>query len=278
MKVTRPGSTTSSMGNRGGKHPSNHYGAQAYGLSGAHSKSVTGNHRIDIHTHAVPETGDEVRFDVGDIANVLGIPSEQMTPAVEQAIGRLIIRVNGLSENLADIKKHQAVLARTEGLDPFTGALNRSIFLQILENEMAIIGADRTVRTILVCEVANIDDLVLRFGYGAKSGIFNYVRRIMSDFIMAPHHLGYLGCNDFAALLYNVDADDLEQRLKAMKRRFADCPFMYDGRILPIKLLYGVYEPHNGDTALTALNAADISVRAQKEMFNAQLDLIPLGI
>ncbi|RCK30831.1 response regulator [Thalassospira profundimaris] len=266
------------MGGGDGRYPSNPYGVFTYGRDAGRRHSSTQDHQVDIDTDSLPDTVDEAPFHTPDIANVLGIPDNQVTPAVEQAIGRLMVRINGLTENLNDLKKRQARLARTEGRDPFTGALSRPTFMQILENEVSLIGADRTNRTVLICELFNIEQILQRYGQECKDGVFNYVRRIIADFVMSPHHLGYLGCNDFVALMYNVDEDDVQQRIEAITRWLHQNPYAHNHRFITVVPVFGVYQATNGDTALSVLSSADSALRAQKEMLLAKLDRIPYGI
>lgn len=278
MKVTRPGSTTASMGGGDGRYPSSPYGVFAYGKNAGQRRVRDQKHQVDIDTDDVPDTVDEAPYHTPDMANVLGIPDHQVTPAVEQAIGRLMVRINGLTENLGDLKKRQADLARNEGRDPFTGALSRPAFMQILENEMALVGTDRTSRMILLCELSNLDEILQTYGQECKDGLFNYVRRTMADFIMSPHHLGYLGCNDFVALMYNVDEEDIWQRVDAITRWLDQHPYTHDGHPIMLEPVFGLHEAEKGDTSTTALNAADAALRAHKEMYFAQLARIPHGI
>jgi diguanylate cyclase (GGDEF)-like protein len=249
-----------------------------YGRDAGRRNAPTQEHRVDIDTDSLPDTADEAPFHTPDIANVLGIPDHQVTPAVEQAIGRLMVRINSLTDNLNDLKKRQARLARTEGRDPFTGALSRPAFMQILENEVSLIGSDRTNRTVLICELFNIEQILQRFGQECKDGVFSYVRRIIADFVMSPHHLGYLGCNDFVALMYNVDEEDVQQRIAAITRWLDQNPYPHNHRFITVVPVFGVYQAVNGDTAQSALGSADAALRAQKEMLLAKLDRIPYGI
>ncbi|HAI31733.1 MAG TPA: GGDEF domain-containing protein, partial [Thalassospira sp.] len=134
------------MGGGDGRYPSSPYGIFAYGKDAGRRRAPSKDHQVDIDTNDVPDSVDEAPYRTLDMANVLGIPDNQVTPAVEQAIGRLMVRINGLTENLSDLKQRQAHLARNEGRDTFTGAISRPAFLQILENEMSLVGADRTSR------------------------------------------------------------------------------------------------------------------------------------
>ena len=278
MKVTRPDSMTPSMGGGDGRYPSSPYGVFAYGKDAGRRRVPNQNHQVDIDTVNVPESVEDAPYHTPDIANVLGIPDDQVTPAVEQAIGRLMVRINGLTDNLNELKQRQAHLARNEGRDPFTGAISRPAFMQILENEMSLVGADRTSRMVLMCELANIDDILQRHGQDCKDGLFNYVRRIMADFIMSPHHLGYLGCNDFAALMYNVDEEDVWRRVDAITRWLDQHPYTHKGQPIAVVPVFGLHHAQNGDTATSALNATDSALRAHKEMYLARLSRIPQGI
>ena len=279
MKVTRPPSSIPSMGGGDGRYSSNPYTAFAYGKDATGRRSRDDQrHAVDIDTADLPGPIEKPPVQSADIANVLGIPDEQVTPAVEQAIGRLMVRINGLSDKLTNLKKHHSLLARTEGRDPFTGALSRPAFMQILENEMTIQGTDRTTRMLVVCELANIEEILQLHGQDCKDGVFRHVHQTMAQFIMPPHQLGYLGCNDFVALLYNVDKDDTRQRADAIIRQISRQPYVHNGQAVAVHPVFGIYEIRNGDDAHSALNAADSSLRAEKQTCLAQLARIPFGV
>ena len=280
MKVTRPGyATPSSMGAGDGRYPSNPYAAYTYGRP-ARKKGAPDpdQHQVDIVNRDILSAEPPVPANIHDIADVLGIPDAQVTPAVEQAIARLMLRVNGLTENLAELRRHQIELARSEGRDPFTGALSRTSFMQIVENEMALVGSDRTTRTLLLCELSNLDEVLQRYGHGCKEGIFTFLYRTITEFIMPPHQVGYLGCNDFIALLYNMDEQDAWQRADAISRRLKKHPYFWNGKYITIIPVFGIYIAKSGDTAEDALVSVDYALRAEKEMKSAQLQRIPTGL
>ncbi len=280
MKVTRPGSATpSSMGAGDGRYPSNPYAAYTYGRpvrkKGAPDPE---QHQIDIVNRDILSAEPPVPANIHDIADVLGIPDVEVTPAVEKAIARLMLRVNGLTENLAELQRHQIELTRAEGRDPFTGALSRTSFMQIVENEMALVGSDRTTRALVLCEISNLDDVLQRHGHGCKEGVFTFLYRTITEFIMSPHQVGYLGCNDFIALLYNMDEQDVWQRADAVTRRLKKHPFFWNGKYITIIPVFGIYHVKAGETAHEALVSVDYALRAEKEMKSAQLQRIPSGL
>lgn len=280
MKVTRPGAATpSSMGAGDGRYPSNPYAAYTYGKQVRKQGSPdSGPHKVDIVNRDILIAEPVVSANIDDIADVLGIPDEQVTPAVERAISRLMLRVNGLSENLSELQRHQVDLARAEGRDPFTGALSRTSFMQIAENEMVLVGSDRMTRALLLCEIANLDDVLQRYGHGCKQGVFTFLYRTITEFIMPPHQVGYLGCNDFIALLFNMDEQDAWQRADAITRRLKKHPFFWNGKYITIVPVFGIYHVKAGETADEALVSVDYALRAEKEMKSAQLQRIPSGL
>ncbi|MBL4843338.1 MAG: diguanylate cyclase [Rhodospirillales bacterium] len=267
------------MGAGDGRYPSNPYAAYTYGRS-VRKKGAPDpdQHQVDIVNRDILNAEPAVTANIHDIADVLGIPDEQVTPAVERAISRLMLRVNGLSDHLSELQRHQVELARAEGRDPFTGALSRTSFMQIVENEMVLVGSDRTTRALLLCEIANLDDVLQRHGHGCKEGVFTFLYRTITEFIMPPHQVGYLGCNDFIALLYNMDEQDAWQRADAITRRLRKHPYFWNGKYITIVPVFGIYHVKSGETAEEALVSVDYALRAEKEMKSAQLQRIPSGL
>jgi len=78
--------------------------------------------------------------------------------------------------------------------------------------------------------------------------------------------------------MYNVDQEDVWQRVDAVTRWLDQHPYTHKGEPIRVVLVFGLYHAQSGDTPTSALNATDAALRAHKEMYLAQLARIPQGI
>lgn len=226
MKVSEPRMTLSSYGaGSEGRNPAARQAiqaAQAYGRAtpdGGGSSSSGQDYSGDKGSASGEEASGGSGRAPMDAANLLGIPSDQITPAVERALSRLMSRVDTLVTQLETVQKHQQELARKSVQDPFTGLLSRPSFMQILENEIAVSPPPALPRCLLLCEIADLDVLSKTYGQSCKDAMIAQLAEFLRLYIQPPHQLGYLGCNDFAALLYNVDAAEGWRRTQAISDR-----------------------------------------------------------
>ncbi len=196
-----------------------------------------------------------------DAANLLGIPSDQITPAVERALSRLMSRVDTLVTQLETVQKHQQELARKSVQDPFTGLLSRPSFMQILENEIAVSPPPALPRCLLLCEIADIDELSKTHGQSCKDAMIAQLAEFLRLYIQPPHQVGYLGCNDFAALLYNVDAAEGWRRTQAISDRLSRASYYWDDQPVEYRLVFGVYQIGPGESLTTVMGGVDRELR-----------------
>ncbi|PKR53060.1 GGDEF domain-containing protein [Thalassospira marina] len=202
-----------------------------------------------------------------DPANLLGIPSEQITPAVERALSRLMSRVDTLVTQLETVQKHQQELARKSSQDPFTGLLSRPAFMQILENEIAVTPPPVSPRCLLLCEIADLETLSKTYGQSCKDAMIAQLAEFLRVYIQPPHQLGYLGCNDFAALLYNVDAAEGWRRSQAIGEQLHRASYFWDGQLVDYRLVFGVYQIGPGESVTTVMGGVDRELRSSMAHF-----------
>jgi GGDEF domain-containing protein len=196
-----------------------------------------------------------------DPANLLGIPSEQITPAVEQALSRLMSRVDTLVTQLETVQKHQQELARRSSQDPFTGLLSRPSFMQILENEITVALSAPSPRCLLLCEISGLENLSKIYGQSCKDAMIAQLAEFLTVYIQPPHQLGYLGCNDFAALLYNVNAAEGWRRSQAIGEQLRRASYFWDGQLVDYRLVFGVYQIGPGETLTSVMAGVDHELR-----------------
>ncbi|WP_158091220.1 GGDEF domain-containing protein [Thalassospira mesophila] len=203
-----------------------------------------------------------------DPADLLGIPSEQITPAVERALSRLMSRVDTLVTQLETVQKHQQELARRASHDPFTGLLSRPAFMQILENEISAKSASGTPRCLLLCEIADLESLSNTYGQACKDAMIAQLAEFLAVYIQRPNQLGYLGCNDFAALLYNVDAAEGWRRSQAISQQLQRASYYWDGQKVDYRLVFGIYQIGPAETLTSVMGGVDRELRSSIARFH----------
>lgn len=209
---------------------------------------------------------------------VFGIPSDELTPAVQQAIARLMERADQLSHRLKQMQQKLEKQVRKARLDPFTGVMARPALIQALENEAQLDPPPLAPRTLIICEVSEIDLLTQRYGHACKDSLIALLADLISGFVHPPHLLGYLGCNDFAILLHNVGQQEGWRRTQAIEQSLREAAFEWEGQLVDCKLTFGVHEIGPLDTVHSMLGAVDGVLRACREMRHAHGSTLPAGM
>ncbi len=196
---------------------------------------------------------------------VLGIPEDQLTPEVLEAVGHLAGEIDRLQRALAIRDGRIAYLENHQDGAAWTPVLDRSGFLtaarQTLERGDAPDGFG-----LAVFNLRDFTGLNAQHGVEAGDAILHHVADVLAEKAHASDPVGHLGADEFAVLAGNSDADALCRDVDAALTRV---PFVYKGAAIAVAVV-GVAEP--------VAHAADLQpalARAERRIDERRLHAIP---
>lgn len=194
---------------------------------------------------------------IDDAAEVMGIPSEELTPKVRDAIMTLMREVETLRQELDRNRQRIEQLEDMADKDPLVPVLNRRAFVRDLTRELAFTDRYGTPSSLLFFDINNMKRINDRFGHAAGDEALKRVSSLLSEHIRASDHLGRLGGDEFAVILVQAGAEEAETKARELAHQIASHPLDCAGEAVTVELSYGVHTFDGKLDADQALAAAD---------------------
>ena len=135
-----------------------------------------------------------------------GIPAEQLTPEVREALARMAEENALLRAALADTRSRLGEVEQATDVDPLTGLANARELRRQVERAASQAGRHGTPAALLTIDLKGLDDINARHGRVAGDAALVHVGRLLKGLIrasdVAARHDG-----GFALLLDHLDPD-----------------------------------------------------------------------
>lgn len=189
-----------------------------------------------------------------DVASVLGLPAEAVTPALLAAVTPLLAEIDRLHWT-ADQAEHRARwLEHQSDRHSVVPCLTRRAFVRELDSFLA--GGDAH-GTVALVQVAGVEALRQFYGLAAGEGALRHIAAVALGALRTTDMVGCLGGSDFALLLPGTTPDQARPKLETICIRVREPAFTWLGLRVPLTPAFGLYELAAGDGAEAAIAAAD---------------------
>jgi diguanylate cyclase (GGDEF)-like protein len=196
--------------------------------------------------------------------SVLGIPESELTPAVHQAMGRLLDEVGQLHQQVAELRDRLANAQSLADEDPLVPLRNRRSFVRELERMIAYGERHGHDISLLMLDVDGLKPINDTGGHAAGDEAIKQVAAAIIESTRDSDLLGRLGGDEFGVVLMDMDrggAETIRQRInEAVAARSVVLP---DGpRALSVSIGVCTFRP--GMTLQEAMAVADETMYRQK--------------
>lgn len=188
-----------------------------------------------------------------DLASVLGLPAESLSPALLTALVSLLSELDRLRWELGQAERRLDWRERQADRHSIVPCLSRRAFVR--ELEFLLLGGD-VHGSLAVLQVAGIEALRQIHGMAAGDGALRHCCANILGGLRSTDLVGCLGGSDFAVLLLGAGADEARDKLGEIVGRIKDPAFTWLGQRIPLIPAFGL-AVMNGDGAEQMLAAAD---------------------
>lgn len=188
-----------------------------------------------------------------DLASVLGLPAEAVSPALLAALVPLLSEMDRLRWELDQAERRLNWRERQADRHSIVPCLSRRAFVRELET--LLLGGDAH-GSLAVLQVAGIEALRQIYGMAAGDGALRHCCANILGALRSTDLVGCLGGSDFALLLLGADADEARDKLDEIVGRIKDPAYVWLGQRIPLTPAFGL-AAINRDGAEPALAAAD---------------------
>lgn len=192
--------------------------------------------------------------EASDVASVLGLPAEAVTPALLTAITPILAEIERLHWLSDQAERRSSWLEQQSDRHSVVPCLTRRAFVRELESFLV---SGESSGTVALVQVAGIEALRQIYGLAAGEGALRHVAAVVVGALRASDMVGCLGGSDFAILLPGTSEDQARPKVEAICARIPDPPFTWLGHRIPLLPAMGTHQLAPGENAEAAIAAAD---------------------
>ena len=199
-------------------------------------------------------------------ASVMGIPENEFTPRVRDAIMNLMGEVENLRRELHDTKARLDEVEKTADQDGMLPLLNRRAFVRELTRYIAFAGRYNTPASLIYFDLNHLKKTNDELGHAAGDAVLSHFASVLQTHVRDSDSVGRLGGDEFGVLLSHANQDQASKKADVLAEALKASPTLWNGHEIPVSFAYGAFELKSGDSPDAAMARADQAMYAQKKL------------
>jgi len=197
-------------------------------------------------------------------ANVLGIPQDEFTPRVRDAIMTLMAEVDSLKRELDKTRDRLDEAEKNADRDQLLPVLNRRAFVRELSRTISIGSRYQTPASLIYFDLNDFKIINDSYGHAAGDSVLSNFARVLGENVRDSDTVGRLGGDEFGVLLSHADQSQAHKKADQLAVRLRAAPVSWNGVILNVSFAYGAFELKDGLSPDAAMARADEAMYAHK--------------
>jgi diguanylate cyclase (GGDEF)-like protein len=198
-------------------------------------------------------------------ANVLGIPENEFTPRVRDAIMSLMTEVDSLRRELSHTKARLDEAEKTADQDQLLPIFNRRAFVRELTRFIAFTKRYNTPASLIYFDLNHMKKINDNHGHAAGDAALKHFADTLMSHVRESDYVGRLGGDEFGVLLTHAGQEVALKKADILADTLRAKPLTWDGKDIPITFSYGAFELQAGDSPDSAIARADKAMYAHKK-------------
>lgn len=207
---------------------------------------------------------------ISDTISVMGIPAEEMTPKVQNAIMTLMGEVDRLRNELDNAHQRIDELERLVDMDPLVPISNRRAFVREVTRAIAFAERYNVKSSLIFFDVNNMKTINDSFGHAAGDAALMHIAETLKKHLRDLDVVGRLGGDEFGVMLAQTDEEGAHLKAVELADEVEKNPIIWQGKELVVHLAHGAYTFGSGQSANEALAGADEKMYINKQKRKSQ--------
>jgi len=199
-----------------------------------------------------------------DTTSIMGIPAEELSPRVQQAVTTLMAEVDQLKRDLENSKKR---LRETEDMadqDPLLPMLNRRAFVRELDRVISYTKRYDGDASLVFLDLDHFKQINDVHGHAAGDAVLRGVADLLLENVRHSDIAGRIGGDEFAIILMQTPAELAQDKAGTLLNLIKDLDITFSGQTLRVTSSAGTAPIEPGTEAATVLARADLAMYEQK--------------
>jgi diguanylate cyclase (GGDEF)-like protein len=197
-------------------------------------------------------------------ASILGIPEDEFTPRVRDAIMTLMAEVDSLRRELQQTRSRLEEVEKTADQDQLLPLLNRRAFVRELMRYISFTGRYGMPASLVYFDLDGFKLVNDTHGHAGGDAVLAHFAQILLKNVRDSDVVGRLGGDEFGVLLSHANQDQAHKKADQLANSLNASPTIFQGRAIPASFSYGAFELKPGEDAAVAMARADEAMYAHK--------------
>jgi len=202
---------------------------------------------------------------VEDPVSVMGIPENELTPKVRDALMTLMAEVEAMRRELDTTRERLASLERLADRDPLIPVANRRAFVRELTRMMAHVERYGNASSVVYIDVNDFKLINDTYGHAAGDEALRHVANILLTNVRESDLVGRLGGDEFGLILDEADTKAAREKAYDLAKVIEGQSFNHGGENISVHVAVGVYTFNGSEDVSHALAAADRDMYVNKQ-------------
>ncbi len=216
------------------------------------------------YARRVEAASDVASVDAIAPTSVLGIPEQEFTPRVRDAIMGLMSEVDTLRRELTQAKERLDEVEKAADQDQLLPLLNRRAFVRELTRYIAFTGRYNTPASLIYFDLNHFKQINDNHGHAGGDAALKHFADTLMNHVRDTDCVGRLGGDEFGVLLTHADQATASRKADGLAEALRATPTIWNGKEIPVGFSYGAFELKPGDNPDLAMARADEAMYAQK--------------
>jgi diguanylate cyclase (GGDEF)-like protein len=197
-------------------------------------------------------------------ASVLGIPEEEFTPRVRDAIMGLMGEVESLRQQLQQTRARLDDMEQIADRDQLLPVLNRRAFVRELTRHISFTVRYGTPASLLYFDLDGFKLINDSHGHAAGDAVLEHFAQALLANVRDSDVVGRLGGDEFGVILSHANHGQAQTKATTLANSLHNAPASWQVHKIPVAFSYGAFELTAGDSADLAIARADEAMYAHK--------------
>ena len=197
-------------------------------------------------------------------ASVLGIPEDEFTPRVRDAVMALMGEVDSLRRDLAQTRARLDEMAQVADRDQLLPVLNRRAFVRELTRYIGFAVRYGTPASLLYFDLDGFKLINDSHGHSAGDAVLEHFAQQLLANVRDSDVVGRLGGDEFGVILSHANQAQAQTKAASLADSLRETPANWQGGHIPVGFSFGAFELTSGDSADLAIARADEAMYAHK--------------
>jgi diguanylate cyclase (GGDEF)-like protein len=194
---------------------------------------------------------------VSDSASIMGIPEEELTPRVRDALMQLMGEVAALRRDMAALQERLRESEELADRDPLIPVLNRRAFVRELSRVAAYARRYDEPAGLVYFDLDNFKQVNDTHGHAAGDAVLHHLGDVILANVRETDILGRLGGDELGLILARADEKTAKAKALALAETVRATPLRLDEIEIPLSISVGAISFTGDDGPDDALARAD---------------------